>query len=252
MVLPASLAQRFSPNLARALRLGSVSEAGAVGAAPAGISLGALDSGLPDAGFARGGVVELSLSEGAPGTSLALAACRAVQEHAERVGSPALWCAFVDPSASLHAVGVAKSGVRLDRLLVVRPSLSELPRSVLRLAKSAAFELLIVDLVGVLGAGVRAPLNTWPRLVRRLALEVDGTERSVLLLTEATAQRSLPLPVLQRIEVKRPTLERLVVQVAKDRRGFVTSPRSIAWTRPSEEGESSEEGGRKSIHARAG
>lgn len=231
MALPAHLAERFSPALVRALRGGfKDSEAGS------GFSLGPLDSVLPDAGLLRGGVVELSLSPGVPGTSLVLDACRAIQVSAERMGGAIPWCAFVDPSQTLHAPGVKAAGVRLDRLLVVRPPLKALERTVFCLAKSAAFELVIVDLVGVRGAGMRLSLDPWPRLVRRLALEVDGTRRSVVLLTDAAAHRALPLPVAQRIEVERPLLERLVARVAKDRRGMVTPQRPITWTRPWHEG----------------
>jgi hypothetical protein len=227
MALPAHLLSRLSPELMRALKSGSGKE---TETAP-GFSLGALDAVLPDGGFLRGGVVELSLAEGVPGTSLVLAACQGIQRRAEGVGSSVPWCAFVDPGETLHAPGVAEAGVRLDRLLVARPSLAELPRIALRLAKSAAFELVIVDLVGVRGGAVRVPLDPWARLVRRLAMEVDGTGRSVVLMTEAGAPRALPLPVAQRIEIARPAFDRLVARVAKDRRGHVTPPRPIAWTR---------------------
>jgi len=230
VALPAHLSDRFSPALIRALHLGSPA-----GAAPPaeGFSFGvpALDGLLPDSGLLRGGVVELSLDEGVPATSLVLSACRAVQAQSEREGRPAPWCAFLDPSATLHAPGVAEAGVRLDRLLVVRPPLEALARTALRLAKSAAFELVVIDLVGVRGTGLRVPLDAWQRVVRRLALEVDGTGRSVVLLTDAKAPRALPLPVGQRIELARPRLDRLVVRVAKDRQGRVGPPRPVAWTR---------------------
>jgi hypothetical protein len=45
------------------------------------------------------------------------------------------------------------------------------------------------------------------------------------------------LPVAQRIEVTRPALDRLVVRVTKDRRGHVTSARSVVWTRSLAEAE---------------
>lgn len=231
MALPAHLADRFSPALARALRSGSTKEA----AVEPGFSVDALDSVLPDSGLPRGAVVELALGEGVPGTSLVLSACRNVQRAAERLGATVPWCAFVDPSESLHAPGVVEAGVRLDRLLVVRSPLAAVSRTVLRLAKSAAFELVVVDLVGVRGASMRTALDAWPRLIRRLALEVDGTGRSVVLLTEAAAPRALPLPVAQRIEIDRPALDQLVARVAKDRRGFITQPRPITWARPTPE-----------------
>lgn len=235
MALPAHLAERFSPALNRALRIGSAPKP----ESQKGFSLGPLDAVLPDGGFVRGGIVELCVGEGVPKTSLVLEACRSVQLHSERAGSSPPWCAFVDPSATLHGPGVAELGVRLDRLLVVRPTLEALPRTVMRLAKAAAFELVFVDLTGALGATLRVPLAPWARVVRRLALEIDGSARSVVLITEKAAQRPLTLPVAQRIEVDRPALDRLVVRVAKDRRGLLVPPRPVVWARslhePSEE-----------------
>lgn len=235
MALPAHLAERFSPALARALRSGSANGP----TSERGFSMGALDAALPDAGLPRGAVVELALGEGVPGTSLVLAACHSVQQNAESLGASVPWCAFVDPTETLHAPGVVEAGVRLDRLLVARPPAAAVARTVLRLAKSAAFELVIVDLIGVRGASLRTALDSWPRLIRRLALEVDGTGRSVILLTDARAPRALPLPVAQRVEISRPALDKLVARVAKDRRGFITQPRPITWARPAPE-ESSE------------
>jgi hypothetical protein len=40
----------------------------------------------------------------------------------------------------------------------------------------------------------------------------------------------LPLPVAQRLEVARPSADKLTVRIAKDQRGRVSSPRTIAWT----------------------
>jgi recombination protein RecA len=42
----------------------------------------------------------------------------------------------------------------------------------------------------------------------------------------------LPLPVAMRIELARSESDRLTVRVAKERRGRVSGPRSIVWTRP--------------------
>jgi recombination protein RecA len=228
MALPAHLAARFSPALARALRVGSAS---ANGGAPEGFEFGidGLDEVLPDGGVLRGGVVELSLGEGAPGTSLGLALIHRLQARRAERGQTVPWSAFVDPGGTLYAPGVVASGVKLDRLLVVRPSLEALSRTAVRLSCSKAFELVVIDAVGVRGASLDVALRTWPRLVRRLALEVDGSARSVVLLTSASAPRTLPLPVAQRFEIARPALDRLVVRLAKDRLGRVASPRSVTW-----------------------
>jgi hypothetical protein len=239
VALPAHLADRFSPALARALRLGSM--AGPARAEGFAFDVPQLDAVLPDAGLLRGGVVELALREGVPATSLVLSACRAIQRASEREGRSLPWCAFIDPSSTLHAPGVVEAGVRLERLLVVRPPLDALSRTALRLAKSAAFELVVVDLVGVRGASPRVSPDSWQRTVRRLAMEVDGTRRSVVLLTDALAPCALPLPVAQRIELERPRRDRLIVRVAKDCQGRVGPPRPITWTRvkpgPEQEGE---------------
>jgi recombination protein RecA len=228
MALPAHLAERFSPALARALRTGV-----APGLAKAnGLAFGdaGLDAVLPDGGLPRGAVVELSVGEGVPATSLVLAACSTLQRSYEQKGCPLPWCAFVDPSATLYAPGVSAAGVRPERLLVVRPPLEALSRTVLRLAKSPAFALVIVDALGVPGARLRVLLDAWPRLVRRLAMEIESSERTIVLVTDRTAPRALPLPVAQRIEITRPARDRLLVQVLKDRHGQVTPIRPVAWT----------------------
>jgi recombination protein RecA len=230
MALPAHVLEQLSPAFSQAgVRLGRTA-AGPV----QGLSLGIpeLDALLPDSGLLRGGVVELcAAGEGALGTTLGLAACAQAQSEARTRGASTPWCAFVDPSSTLYGPGVAAAGVELSRLLVVRPSLAALSRVALRLAESEAFAVVVVDLTGVVGERVSVPLGTWPRVVRRLAMAVEGTGHSVLLLTRAGDRRPLPLPVAQRIEVSRPAADRLVVRVAKDQRGRVSSPRSVAWAR---------------------
>ncbi len=228
MALPAHLAERFSPELSRALHLGNAEQA-----ADPSLAFGvpALDALLPDGGFLRGGVVELAVGEGVPATSLLLSSCSALQRAHVAAGREVPWCAFLDPSATLYAPGVVAAGVQADRLLVVRPPLPAVARTALRLAKSPAFELIVVDAVGVPGSGMLVPIESWPRFVRRLALEIQNTHRAVVLLTDLAAPRALPLPVAQRIELTRPALDRLTLRVAKDRRGHVTPPRPVAWAR---------------------
>jgi recombination protein RecA len=210
--------------------LGSTSAPASAEGFAFGIS--SLDEVLPDGGLLRGGVVELSVGEGVPATSLVLSMCRALQVTHEEKGRVLPWTAFVDPSNTLYAPGVIESGVRPERLLVVRPPREALARTLLKLAKSPAFELIVVDTLGVPGALLRLALETWPKVVRRLALEVQGSERSIVLVTERNAARALPLPVAQRIDVTRPARDRLMVQVSKDRRGQVTPLRPVVWSRP--------------------
>jgi recombination protein RecA len=231
MALPAHLLERLPPAFAQA----GVRFAGAANGPNQGLPFGIaeLDALLPDGGLVRGGVVELcAAGEGALGTSLGLAACAQAQADARARGTSSLpWCAFVDPSGTLYGPGVAATGVELSRLLVVRPPLAALSRVALRLAESEAFAVVVVDLTGVVGERVSVPLGTWPRVVRRLAMAVEGTGHSVLLLTREADRRPLPLPVAQRLEVSRPSADKLLVRIAKDQRGRVTSPRPVAWIR---------------------
>jgi recombination protein RecA len=228
MALPAHLLERLSPAFSQA---GVHFARPAEGSAP-GLAFGVpeLDALLPDGGMPRGSVVELcAAGEGALGTTLGLRACAQAQVEARARGSNTPWCAFVDPSSTLYGPGVAAAGVELSRLLVVRPPLGALSRVALRLAESEAFAVVVVDLTGVVGERVAVPLGTWPRVVRRLALAIEGTGHSVLLLTRAADRRPLPLPVAQRLEVSRPSADKLTLRIAKDQRGRVSSPRSIAW-----------------------
>jgi len=227
MALPATLAH-ISPALAKAgIRWGA-----AEGPEASGLPLGfeALDALLPDHGMLRGGVIELAVS-GPSGlaTTIALHAVRAVQLAGKNAGSgDGAWCAFVDPSATLFAPGVRSLGVSLERLLVVRPPVEAIGRTAVKLVESPVFSLVVVDTLGTLGCPVDISLAAWGRIVRRLSMAVDGTNRSVLLVTDAKEPRALPLPVAQRIELSQTHSGRLGVRVAKDRRGRVTPPREIA------------------------
>ncbi len=194
-----------------------------------------LDAALPDGGLPRGAVVEVSSALGlARTTSFAVAACASAQRASRawseaRAGAGARsWCAWVDPWSSLHAPGLREAGIELDRLLVMQPPVTALARVALRVAASGVFSVVVVDAVdprsfseaeGALRAH-RAPrvfrsdlgegaqpegvrLDRWPTVVRRLALAVEGSETSLLLLTDLAAPRGLPLPVSMRIELDR-------------------------------------------------
>jgi recombination protein RecA len=242
MALPAHLLERLPTA---ELRQQGVSIGSAVlgnDAPSAGFSLGieALNRALPDHGLPRGAVIELSIHGGsALGTSLGLAACRGAQQAALARGGSIPWCAFLDPTGTLYAPGVAAAGVDLERLLVVRPSVEALSRVALRIVESAACAVTVIDLLGVPGQLLGVNLTGWLRVVRRLAMGVDGTAHSVILLTNASEQRPLPLPVSQRIELERPSEGKLSLRIAKDKQGRVSAPRSIAWARtgPSWKGE---------------
>ena len=194
------------------------------------IELGQVSSALPGGGLLRGSVVELSVMGGAAlGTSLALAAVRAVQQEAAMHGGELPWCAFLDPSASLYAPGVHKAGVDLERLLVVRPNLEALTRIAIRLAESRAFAVLAIDTLGVPGASLSSRAGAWARTVRRLALAVEDTATVVMLLTEHEARRGSALPVAQRLLLSRPAPDLLRLQVVKDRQGRISASRTVAF-----------------------
>jgi hypothetical protein len=223
MALPAELLAQLPRGVVR----GSESRAEArARALPLGVA--ALDAALPDGGLLRGGVVELAVrGPGALATRLGLAACRAAQLEGRERGGATPWCAFVDPSRTLHAAGVLQAGVDLERLLVVRPSLEALGRVAARVVESQAFAVVVIDTLGVPGASLDVALGSWPRIVRRLALSMEGSAGTVLLITDAAARRPLPLPVALRLELARPRPNKLSLRVAKDRQGRVASPRVV-------------------------
>lgn len=232
VALPAALAHLSS----RLVQVGSL-EPDATGGPAQAVPFGfkELDQLLPDGGVLRGSVVELAIAGSGLGTTLGLAAVRAFQtREAASFGTRVKpWCAFVDASSTLYAPGVAASGVALERLLVVRPPVEAVSRVALKLAESGVFELVVVDLLGTLGQALDFPLARFGRVVRRLSMAVDGTNKSVLLLTDARVERALPLPVAQRIELTRSAIDRLSARIAKDRRGRVSAQRPLVWTRGS-------------------
>jgi len=165
-----------------------------------------------------GAVVEFSLDGlGGFGTSLALAAVRRVQSEGRLA-------AFIDPSASLHAPGVVRAGVELSRLIVVEPSLEALGRVAVRMAESRLFGVVVIDTLGSPSMPFEIPGGAWTRVVRRLALAVEQTENSVLLLTDRSMPRALPLPVKRRIEISRVGKKQLVARIVRDRQGRMTGP----------------------------
>lgn len=242
MALPAHLLERLPAHVRRGEPLssgipdGTPAADGARRGVLSVLPLGSpeLNAILPDGGLPRGSVVELSVTGGlAVATSLALAACRSAQDEAlVHHGGAVPWCAFVDPSSTLYGPGVVAAGVALDRLLVVRPSLEALERTVIRLAESQVFSVVVVDTMGVPGAPLEVGLGSWPRVVRRLTLGVEGSGSCVILVTDAEARRPLPLPVALRLELARVSEDRLSVRIGKERRGRVSGPHRVAWARP--------------------
>jgi len=197
-------------------------------ARPKSLPLGLLpiDELLPDAGLPRGAVVEICAPAGlGHATQLGLAACASAQREARARGDEhgtGAWCGWLDPSRTLFAPGVLATGVELERLLVVRPPPEALARIAVRLGSSQLFSLLVVDRAGVPGARPSEARARWSLTVRRLALAVENSECTVLLLSSTEQLRAEPLPVAMRIELGRPSRERLSLRIAKERYGRIS------------------------------
>jgi hypothetical protein len=194
-----------------------------------------LDAVLPDGGLPRG-VVELAApcSLGG-GTSIALAAIRAVHARDARA-----WCAWVDPEATLYAPGVKRAGVDLSRLLFVCPPRTELGRIAIKVAAARVFDVIVIDVAPVPGSTTKPPSRRttkaqWPMdvLVRKLALLAAEGGTTILLLTDSMAPRAVPWPVSLRLELTRRS-ESIVLRVAKDRKGRVGVAKTVPLrSRPS-------------------
>lgn len=207
-------AQGTSPQTARAKAL------------PLG--LGRVDEMLPEAGLPRGAVVEIAAPRGLGGaTTLALSACASAQAEARLRGGDSTagaYCAWLEPIPSLFAPAAARAGVDLSRLLIVRPELRDLAKVAVRIVSSHIFKVVIVDTVGLPGAPSLERLDRWANAVRRLALSIEKSDTTVVLMTDSMVMRTLPLPVAMRLEVQRLSEEKVSVRVAKERRGRVSSP----------------------------
>lgn len=198
-----------------------------------------LERVLPDRGLPRG-VIEIASSAGARitkgvtrggATTIALSAVRAI--HAADARG---WCAWITESnaPSLYAPAVAQAGVDLERLLVVRPSSADLARTVVKVAASGAFDLVVVDapagLDGKLSiaagaANVRGASRArvdGSVVIRKLALAAEEKGTTFIVLTNIDTSRAVPWPVALRVEVERRP-EAIAVRVTKDRRGRASS-----------------------------
>lgn len=191
---------------------------------PLPLGLSSLDEQLPDGGLPRGSVIEVTSPAGLSGaTRLALAACASVQRESTQEtmaqDDQPPWCAWVDASHSLFAPGVLQTGVDLEQLLVVRPEPSDIARVAVRLVTSQLFSIVVVDRCGIPGAEIRPPKIRWDVATRRLALALQGTRCSVLLLSTTRLARTQTLPTAMRIELSKPSNQHIEFRVAKDRRG---------------------------------
>jgi recombination protein RecA len=180
-----------------------------------------LDRILPDGGLPHA-VVEITCAHHAfaGATRVAVSAIAAAQRR-----DASAWCAWMDSRATLFAPGLARAGVDLARLLVVRPSSTLLPRVVVMSATSGAFDVVVVEV----GAGRRAD-----KLVRKLALAAEQHGTTIVMLAPPHAD---PWPVALRLEVAR-TEDGVDVRVTKDRFGRLEPrlakthlPVARAWSR---------------------
>jgi hypothetical protein len=190
-----------------------------------------LDDVLPDHGLPRG-VVELRPPRALGGaTSIALVAVRAAHARDERA-----WCAWIDPDGMLYAPGVAMAGVDLNRLAIVRAPRCAVLRIAVKVVRSQAFEVVIVDLDPAPGAAApeqgpsrrQKPKRAPPLevFVRKLALLAAEGGATVLLVTDATIPRPAPLPVALRLELAR-TENAICVRIGKDRHGRVGLAKTV-------------------------
>ena len=221
-----------------ALGLGADAREGAV----LGLDWPELERVLPDGGFPRG-VIEIAspiTKHGAMrggATTIALSAMRAVHA-ATSPGAGRAWCAWITEAQAppLYAPAVAQAGVDLDRLLVVRPSAADLARTVVKVATSGAFDLVVVDAPagldgklsiqetqnGHVAARSKRARVDGSVVIRKLALAAEEKGTTFIVLTNIYTSRAVPWPVALRIEVERRP-EAIAVRVTKDRRGRASS-----------------------------
>jgi recombination protein RecA len=185
---------------------------------------------LPDEGFPRG-VVELSSPHAVGGsTAVALAAVRSAQKKSATQTHPnAIPAAWIDTDATLYAPGVANAGVDLARLFVVRPPRPELGRIAVKVARSGAFDLLVVDVDAIAGVDAhhemaqkqaRSSSSKMEVVVRKLALAAEDNGMTVILITDALRHRAVPWPVAMRLDLERRP-GKIGVRVAKERHGRI-------------------------------
>lgn len=189
---------------------------------------------LPDGGFPRG-VVELSSPHAIGGsTAVALAAVRSAQKKSATQTHPsAIPAAWIDTDATLYAPGVVHAGVDLAQLFVVRPPRAELGRIAVKVARSGAFDLLVVDMDAIAGVDLnhetpqkQARFSSSPGgskmevVVRKLALAAEDNGMTVILITDAHRHRSVPWPVAMRLDLERRP-GKIGVRVAKERHGRI-------------------------------
>lgn len=174
-----------------------------------------LDDILPDHGFVHG-VTELAapFAHGG-GTSIAISAIAAALARDTQA-----WAAWVDPLGTLYAPALARAGVDLARLLVVRPPANEVRQVAVKLAASSAFSIIVVDhFAAQSGRGTHKADELF---IRKLSLAPCVS----LVLTDQHAPRTGALPTALRLELSRRP-EAITVRIAKDRMGRAGTVKTV-------------------------
>ncbi len=231
---PLNLAEQLNKLRARPLGGGSsiILSGREQNGPPLSLGLAAIDAVLPDGGLPRGAVVELCAPDGlGQSTRVMLAACAAAQQQQREetiVRDRGVWCAWLDPAGTLFAPAVLRAGIDLERLLIIRPPVESLARVAVRVAASRVFSLIVLDRCGVPGAQLSQAARRWDIAVRRLALAVEASATTVVLLSRANEPRRTLLPVALRLELGRPSAQHLSLRVAKERHGRLSGPHWIS------------------------
>ncbi len=129
------------------------------------------------------------------------------------------------------------AGVDLNRLAVVRPPRKGLLRIAVKVVRSQAFEVVVIDMDAAPGAiaadsesseraRTRTRALTLEVFVRKLALLTAEAGATAILLTDSTIVRPAPLPVALRLELTRTECS-IHVRVGKERYGRIGLARAI-------------------------
>ncbi len=103
-----------------------------------------LDEALGVKGYPRGRIIEIYGPESSGKTTLALTAVAEVQKNEGR-------CAYIDAENSIDPEYARKIGVKIDELVISQPDSGEQAFEIVdMLAKSGAFDLIVIDSVAAL------------------------------------------------------------------------------------------------------
>jgi hypothetical protein len=130
------------------------------------------------------------------------------------------------------------AGVDLNRLAVVRSPRKGMLRTAIKVVRSEAFDVVVIDIDSPPGSiaddnegasrrGARGRDETLEVFVRKLAMLTIEVGVTVILLTDATVVRSSPLPVALRLELTR-TERAISVRVGKERHGRIALAKTVA------------------------